>query len=226
MRKYDWNEDKLRDAVATSLSFSETLRCMGIPLSGNNASTLKRKIELYSLDISHFTFSPRKTSKRKSLDEYLTSDSSIDGYELKNRLLKAGYKSNICEVCGTSDWNGKPLSMQIHHKDGNNKNNCLDNLMMICPNCHSQTENYRGKSNKVKDKVANYCQDCGREIGLTSTRCRRCAAEHRLGQNAKITMTIDEFRQYKKMGYSNTRIAKIYSVTEFAIRKWRKRRGL
>lgn len=66
--------------------------------------------------------------------------------KLKKRLIKEGIKKNECEICGISDWNGKPLSMQLDHIDGNSHNHKLENLRMICPNCHSQTETYCGKN--------------------------------------------------------------------------------
>lgn len=59
-----------------------------------------------------------------------------------------GYK---CEICGIKEWNGKPIRLEIHHIDGDRTNNNMDNLQILCPNCHSQTENFRGKNiNKEK----------------------------------------------------------------------------
>ncbi len=67
---------------------------------------------------------------------------------LKRKLFEAGIKSNKCEVCGLTDWNGKSLNMQLDHIDGNTYNHRIDNLRMICPNCHSQTETFCGKNKK------------------------------------------------------------------------------
>ena len=63
---------------------------------------------------------------------------------LKNRLLKAGLKKNRCERCGITEWQGQPLSMQLHHINGDGKDNRLGNLELLCGNCHSQTPNYGG----------------------------------------------------------------------------------
>ena len=65
---------------------------------------------------------------------------------LKEKLLREGYKENYCEICGLSEWLGKPLILELHHKDGNHYNNNLNNLMILCPNCHSQTEFFRGRN--------------------------------------------------------------------------------
>ena len=61
-----------------------------------------------------------------------------------------GYK---CSCCGISDHNGKPLTLQVDHTDGNAENNSPDNLRLICPNCHSQTDNWSGKKTKIKPNV-------------------------------------------------------------------------
>ena len=67
-------------------------------------------------------------------------------YKLKQRLLEEGIKKNHCEICNISEWNGQPINMELHHIDGNRTNHLLENLQMICPNCHSQTDNYRAKN--------------------------------------------------------------------------------
>lgn len=64
---------------------------------------------------------------------------------LKHRLIKDGYKDNKCERCDIIEWCGEPLSLQLHHKNGNSFDHNLSNLEMLCPNCHSQTITYSGK---------------------------------------------------------------------------------
>lgn len=73
---------------------------------------------------------------------------------LKQRLLAAGLKENRCELCGITEWEGKPLSMQLHHKDGDGTNNELDNLELLCPNCHAQTDTYGGRNGHRRPRAA------------------------------------------------------------------------
>ena len=61
---------------------------------------------------------------------------------LRQRLIVNGLKENKCEICGITEWQNKPITIQLHHIDGNRDNNTLENLQMLCPNCHSQTHNF------------------------------------------------------------------------------------
>lgn len=85
-------------------------------------------------------------------------DGKHPGYQssrLLERLIEAGYKEQKCECCGITNWMDKPISFHLHHKDGNHDNNQLDNLQVLCPNCHSQTENFAGKNVNKKKKYKN-----------------------------------------------------------------------
>lgn len=65
---------------------------------------------------------------------------------LKNRLIAEGHKQNRCERCGVTEWLGRPLSLEIHHKNGDPNDNRLPNLSILCPNCHSQTDTWGGRN--------------------------------------------------------------------------------
>jgi len=67
-------------------------------------------------------------------------------YNIKLRLIGAGLKGNRCEAGGLTDWLGRPLSMALHHVNGDGDDNRLENLELLRPNCHSQTENFAGRN--------------------------------------------------------------------------------
>jgi DNA-binding CsgD family transcriptional regulator len=67
---------------------------------------------------------------------------------LKQRLLDLGLKENRCEGCGCTTWLGKPLSLALHHVNGKGEDNRLENLQFLCPNCHSQTDNFAGRNRR------------------------------------------------------------------------------
>lgn len=78
---------------------------------------------------------------------YLGTDKFITSHNLKLKLLKEGIKENKCERCGLTEWLGHPIPLELHHKDGNHYNNKLDNLEILCPNCHSLEPNNSGSAN-------------------------------------------------------------------------------
>src|SRR5262249_39753460 len=80
------------------------------------------------------------------LEELLVVGRRTNRSHLKQRLLGEGLKENRCEECGLTEWRGKPLSMALHHVNGDGSDNRLENLLLLCPNCHAQTPNYGGRN--------------------------------------------------------------------------------
>lgn len=85
-------------------------------------------------------------SARLPIEDVLTGERARA--HVKRRLLGAGLKENRCERCGLEEWLGAPLSMALHHVNGDGADNRLENLQMLCPNCHSQTENFAGRNRR------------------------------------------------------------------------------
>ena len=82
------------------------------------------------------------------LDELLVADTYRSRNNLKLRLVRHGLKENRCELCGLTAWRGRPLSMALHHVNGDGLDNRIENLQLLCPNCHSQTENFAGRGRR------------------------------------------------------------------------------
>ena len=75
---------------------------------------------------------------------YIKNNLPIQSHRLKEKLVRDGLKQDCCEKCGVSDWLGVKLPLELHHKDGNHHNNQLENLEILCPNCHSIQEGNSG----------------------------------------------------------------------------------
>lgn len=137
---------------------------------------------------------------------------------LYKKLIESG-REEKCEICGISVWQNQPITLQIHHKDGNPKNNDFSNLQILCPNCHSQTDNYCSKNRKkIKEKF--YCSQCGKELyeRTISGLCKDCWNKFQI-QNSKCPSK-DELlsKCYELKSYS--KISKFYNVSDKTVRKW------
>ena len=152
--KVKYTKELLEKNVKDCYSFAELARRLGLKPEGSNPKTLRKKLDEFKVDYSHFTgqgwnqglkFQPKPA---KTLDSILVKNSSYQPYKLLKRLIAEGRKEYKCECCGNTEWNGKPISLELHHIDGDRSNNTYENLQALCPNCHSQTDNFRGKKNK------------------------------------------------------------------------------
>jgi Homeodomain-like domain-containing protein/HNH endonuclease len=84
------------------------------------------------------------------IETYLVSGRRTNRTHLKLRLLSEGLKQNRCERCGIDSWLGEPLSMALHHINGDGFDNRLENLALLCPNCHAQTPNFSGRNRRIR----------------------------------------------------------------------------
>ena len=140
------------NAAKTSQSIAGMCRYFGLKPCGGNYKIIHKAIKEYDLDISHFTGQgwnsglKFKPFEEKPIDKILVANSSYQSFKLKRRLLQKGLKKHICEQCGLIEWQGKPIPLELHHKNGNNRDNRIENLLLLCPNCHALTESYRGKN--------------------------------------------------------------------------------
>lgn len=152
MNKRLWTKECLEKAIRESRSYRQVLCKIGLKEAGGNYVQLKKYIKEYNFDISHFKgrgwskglhfkFSPKIPLKK-----ILVKNSSFQSYKLKNRLIREKLKPSHCEECGWAEIseNGR-LPLELHHIDGDSKNNSLENLEILCPNCHSLKSNYRGR---------------------------------------------------------------------------------
>ena len=150
--RYTYSEQELREAVKKSTSIRQVLEKLDIVPAGGNYQTTNRRIEKLNIDISHFTGQAWNRGKvigpKRPIEEYLIENSVVQSFKLKGRLLSEGLKQHKCECCGITKWNGKPAPIELDHINGNHHDNRLENLRILCPNCHAQTDTYRGKNKK------------------------------------------------------------------------------
>lgn len=142
--------ERLVSAVKESTSRKEVLNRLGFSSSRSAYAALNKRVADWNLDISHFTTGrqPRSWNK-KELKDILVDGSAYNTRDLKRRLLRAGLLKELCGLCGLGPiWNEKPLVLQLDHKNGNRFDNRLENLRILCPNCHTQTATYGFKNGR------------------------------------------------------------------------------
>jgi hypothetical protein len=146
------DEDLIRE-VPKSTSYRQLLIKFNLKYCGGNYCHMQKKISKLGLDTSHFLGQGWKKGKtdftKKPVTYYLRiyqNSVAPHSHKLKLKLIWSGLKNAECEQCKHTEWNNKPILLELHHIDGNRQNNLLENLQVLCPNCHSQTDNYRSKN--------------------------------------------------------------------------------
>ena len=89
-----------------------------------------------------------KRKPKMTLEDYLENSEDIQTNKVRKKILEEGLKPYRCECCGLEEWMGKPIPLELHHKDGDRHHNELENYELLCPNCHAFTDSYRGKNSR------------------------------------------------------------------------------
>ncbi len=155
MRPRKWTEAQLREAAKKSTSIRQIISKIGLIEAGGNYAQIKKYLQFFRIDTKHLK--GRGWSKglvgvghpRIPIEKILVTNSHFQSFKLKNRLQDAGLKPLHCEECG---WNNRThdghLPLEIHHINGDARDNRFENLVVLCPNCHSLKPNYRGRKRK------------------------------------------------------------------------------
>lgn len=149
--KYDYSKNKIQQAVDDSKSISGTLINLGMPLNGGVRRVVIRKIKEYSIDTSHHIgqgFQPSGTTHNKLdwQDILVNNGKPRKASQLRRAMIEYGhlYKCALCEC--EPLWLGKELVLQVDHKNGDHNDNTPENVWFLCPNCHTQTDNWGVKN--------------------------------------------------------------------------------
>jgi hypothetical protein len=187
------------EAYETSRSYSDLLNKLNINVTNTRArETLKVFLSENGLEPLEYSADPDKMrnrlTKEEVLERFIKSDrhygTSLRGWVIKYDLLPYHCFTEDCPLHenNTLEWMGKPITLDLDHINGDNRDNRLANLRFLCPNCHSQTETYKGLNNrrsssstepkpkritsKVKEKMT--CPECGGQKSVRSLTCEKC----------------------------------------------------
>lgn len=227
-RKY--NREELLNAWERSSTINECIKNLGMRVSGAAYESIK-KILLFEGLIGEQEIKETKTyyNSSKTYNEkiiinlndeasFLCKESNMKTHDLKKYIIKHNLlDSTTCSSCGISSWNNIEISMHLDHINGDNKDNRLENLRFLCPNCHSQTDTF-GRSKNVR-KVF-YCTRCGKEPltkGNKTGICMYCKWENCIDDTFVYDWETSEFtkeefkKEWFKEGNSLADIA--YNIT-------------
>lgn len=151
MKKWEkFTKEEIEQFAKESYSYAELARKCGYDdHSGSYSSVIKDMVNQLNLDISHFTFQGwNKDNFDYSRFVYGKKIRSVNMFDAIIAL-----RGRKCECCGLEEWMGKPIPLEAHHKDGDELNSTLENLQLLCPNCHAMTDTYKGKNIKNRDRI-------------------------------------------------------------------------
>jgi Zn finger protein HypA/HybF involved in hydrogenase expression len=200
-------------------SLADILRYFGLHAGAGNYKTLKNRLKEDSIDYSHIKLGlnsnrGRKSRKKKNVIEYLHSNSIMRSSRLKAKLLDGNVLENKCSKCGQgSIWNNEPLVLQLDHINGDSSDNRIENLRILCPNCHTQTPTFAGR----RTKQHHNCLNCHKAISRGSSYCKKCT--NKPPQKTKIIwpQSKELIELTKEFGFCE--IGRRLGVSDNAIRK-------
>lgn len=153
MKKNKHDPEVIKDLIKNSFSVASVIKGLGLTAAnGANYKFIKWFIKENNVDISHFTGKGHLKNKTHShnkkipLEDILVENSNYQSNKLRKRLIKEGVFTAACFKCGINNWQDLPLTLHLDHINGDQFDNRLENLQLLCPNCHSQTPTYCGKN--------------------------------------------------------------------------------
>lgn len=224
---------ELERLVAQSSTFSEVLRHFELNNKGGNCRTLKRRLDAEGISYAHIPQRRDSTRGRfvggvqRPLEELLQPGSTPSRRHFKARLIREGVLANKCAKCGLGpEWNGAALVLALDHINGVGDDNRLENLRLLCPNCHSQTETFAGRNKReerwprTKQHSGRLCRTCQAPVSIVSHSGLCASCFNRVPRRRKVERpSHDELlRLIKEHGY--TGVGRQFGVSSNAIRKW------
>lgn len=223
-----YTEDDFIEAWNNSVSMAECARRLNIVPAGGNYSSIKNFAMRLGLSNQHmagqgWSKGTRRPSKRKPIEDVLVDGSQISSVSLKKRLFNEGIFEKKCCICEIEQWLGKPAPLELDHINGVKTDNRIENLRILCPNCHAQTDTYRGKNIKkipsLRIKESALCK-CGSPIRKSSKQCSPC---YRIRQSSGLPTKEEVERVLKSNGKNLLQTGLHFGVSDNAVRKWCKK---
>lgn len=228
---YQISDDDFRAIVASSNTYSDCLRKLNLSTDGGGSRTaLKRRIQELDCDVSHFIGCyPSQSSHTYTLEEILVENSTYTNREqLKRRLVRAGLLEYKCSCCGLVSWIHGPLSLHLEHINGVNNDNRLENLTLLCPNCHSQTPTYAGRNTTQTRQMRHAHAETLKQPKMPRPPKEKKVKEKKVPKPRprKVPLPSKVVLYELLLNQPFTKVAEMFGVTDNAVRKWCKSYGI
>jgi hypothetical protein len=242
-RRVSYTEEEAREAIASSKSWAESLRYLGLCPTGGSWQILKKYAEIWTISTEHFDPEGARIEnlrgKRKPLSEVLVERSTYSRNHLKRRLFAEGLKEPRCELCGQGEiWRGQPMSMILDHINGVRDDHRLENLRMVCPNCAATLDTHCGRRNRI-ERARRHCLRCEKSFVPSYAKQRYCSRacgvrwdrsalrSRRPGLRGAPTPHVRKAKRppYEQLldeikATSYLAVGRKYGVSDNAVRKW------
>lgn len=236
-RKHTYTDEQLKIVITVSRCWAEVCRSLGIPPASGSQTHLARRAKAAGMNHSHFVGRAwnkgRTFPEKHPIEYYLVKGSTIHSASLRRKLVRSGLKAQCCELCGLAEWCGRSIPLELDHKNSDHWDNRLENLQIVCPNCHAQVTDERRSTPSGERAVletveaqaiagsipvcaTKLCMDCKKEISPKAKKCKSCAAR---GQKTKIAWPPIEVIRKRLETESFLSLSKELSVSDNAVRK-------
>lgn len=224
-----WKFEIINPVVQQSKSMKEFLQLLQIFPNGNSYNQFKRIIKRLNINNSHWIKEVVLPKPKCDINKYLVKDCDVPLRSIKNRLIKEGLLENKCSACGINQWttpisSDNSIQLQIDHINGINNDHRIENIRLLCPNCHSKTHTFAGKNSKRIKKI-KVCLDCSKIVYKDSIRCRPCSSKIAV-RKKKINWPSPEEMAKLVWEKSSVKLAHELGVSDKAIEKYCKKHNI
>lgn len=200
---YEVTDEQFVELIKNSTNISEVLFKLGYTVKGNSwgFSQVRRRMDDLNITMSAFkgksAIADKREERKLTAEMLLKENCNHNRNCLRRFIINNNLLPYECSICGTKEWNGKTLSLELDHINGINNDNRLENLRFLCPNCHSQTTTYGSRNQQRNESKYEITEDLRQLVESTYEReqsVKRVSAVLGIRRNV-VTQIVNESGQ-------------------------------